>query len=112
MIQSNPLKKKDAKFILSRPEVFMCFITGFALLAFYIAGYFKSEPYQYRITGLLVEALLIISMGLWNIFLYCRERTLTDREMIDRAATIINALERNGMNMVQVCNDFKRKIAV
>lgn len=99
---SNHRLLKDARFILSRPEIFMCFVTGISLLAFYIAGYFKSEPYQFRITGLLVEALLLIAMGLWNVYLYCRERALTDREMTDRAATIINALERNGMNMVQV----------
>ncbi|CAO3692490.1 unnamed protein product [Rhizopus stolonifer] len=92
---------QDAKFILGRPEIFMCFVVGFSLLAFYIAGYYKSEPYQFRVTGLIVESLCLIAMGLWNVYLYCRERALTDREMTDRAATIIDALERNGMNMVQ-----------
>ncbi|KAI9276049.1 hypothetical protein BY458DRAFT_454486 [Sporodiniella umbellata] len=92
---------EDAKFILSRPEIFMCFVVGFSLLAFYVAGYFKSEPYQSRVTGLIVESLCLIAMGIWNVYLFCRERALTDREMTDRAATIIDALERNGMNMVQ-----------
>jgi hypothetical protein len=71
-------------------------------LAFYIAGYIKSSPYQYRLTGALVETILILAMTVWNGFLFYREQRLTCYEMTDRATTIIAALERSGMNMVQV----------
>ncbi|KAL0077233.1 hypothetical protein F4703DRAFT_1743001 [Phycomyces blakesleeanus] len=65
------------------------------------AGKKPGDPYQYRVTGALVEAILIIVMSVWNWYICHREQHLTDCEMTDRAATIISALERSGMNMVQ-----------
>ncbi|KAI8970790.1 hypothetical protein BDB01DRAFT_731425 [Pilobolus umbonatus] len=56
---------------------------------------------SFRITGLLVEALLLLLVIIWNIYIYYREHVLTYREMTDRAEAILDALERNGMNMVQ-----------
>lgn len=76
-------------------------LSALGLLTFYIAGYFKSSPYQFRVTGLLVEALLLLAITIWNGYIFYREQVLTYREMTDRAATIIGALERSGMNMVQ-----------
>lgn len=67
-----------------------------------MVGYFKSDPYQFRVTGALVETILLFLMILWNGFLYKRELRLTLHEMTNRASTIIAALERSGMNMVQV----------
>lgn len=71
-------------------------------LAFYLTGYFKSDPYQFRVTGALVETILLFLMIIWNGFIYKRELRLTLNEMTNRASTIIAALERSGMNMVQV----------
>ncbi|KAI7850621.1 hypothetical protein BDC45DRAFT_518069 [Circinella umbellata] len=84
-----------------RPWTLLGLLTGFALLTFYIAGYFVSDPYQFRLTGALVEALLVLAMVAWNGYLYHREQKMTLYEMTNRAATIIEALERSGMNMVQ-----------
>ena len=85
-----------------RPWTIVGSLTAFALLTFYIAGYFISDPYQFRLTGALVEALLVLAMVAWNGYLYHREQKMTLYEMTNRAATIIEALERSGMNMVQV----------
>lgn len=81
-------------------------VTALSILTFYIAGYYKSDPYQYRVTGALVEALLILVMVAWNGYLYQREQKMTLYEMTTRATTIIDALERSGMNMVQVKRGF------
>ncbi|KAI9484564.1 hypothetical protein BDB00DRAFT_854740 [Zychaea mexicana] len=86
---------------LLRPWTLLGLLTGFALLVFYIAGYFVSDPYQFRLTGALVESLLVLAMVGWNGFLYQREQKMTLYEMINRATTIIEALDRSGMNMVQ-----------
>ncbi|KAF7726482.1 hypothetical protein EC973_008717 [Apophysomyces ossiformis] len=59
------------------------------------------DPYQYRVTAALVEAILVLLTTVWNGYLYRREQILTYWEMADRAATIIAALEHSGMNMVQ-----------
>jgi hypothetical protein len=87
--------------VLFNPAMFLSAFSGIGLLGFYIAGYFKSEPYQFRITGLLVEAILLLLNTAWNGYIFYREQVLTYREMTDRASTIIGALERSGMNMVQ-----------
>lgn len=87
--------------VILNPAMFLSGLSGISLLAFYIAGYFKSEPYQYRITGLLVEAILLLLMTAWNAYIFYREQVLAYREMTDRATAIIGALERSGMNMVQ-----------
>jgi hypothetical protein len=81
--------------------MFLSALSTLGLLIFYIAGFFRSSPYQFRITGLLVEALLLLAITIWNGYIFYREQVLTYREMTDRAATIIGALERSGMNMVQ-----------
>ncbi|KAF1803269.1 hypothetical protein FB192DRAFT_1075853 [Mucor lusitanicus] len=94
-------KTIDVGTVLFNPSMLLSGISGLALLAFYVAGYFKSEPYQFRVTGLLVEALLLLSMTAWNGYIFYREQVLAYREMTDRASTIIGALERSGMNMVQ-----------
>ncbi|KAI8140299.1 hypothetical protein BJV82DRAFT_671729 [Fennellomyces sp. T-0311] len=86
---------------MSRPWTLLGFLTGIALLVFYIAGYFISDPYQFRLTGALVEALLVLAMVGWNGYLYHREQKMTLYEMTNRATTIIEALEQSGMNMVQ-----------
>lgn len=87
--------------VVFNPAMFLSTVSGLGLLSFYIAGYFKSQPYQFRITGLLVEALLLLALTAWNAYIFYREQVLAYREMTDRAATIIGALERSGMNMVQ-----------
>lgn len=87
--------------VIFNPAMFLSTLSGLGLLGIYIAGYFRSEPYQYRITGLLVESILLLSMTIWNGYIFYREQVLAYREMTDRAATIIGALERSGMNMVQ-----------
>ncbi|KAI7885791.1 hypothetical protein K492DRAFT_123348 [Lichtheimia hyalospora FSU 10163] len=66
-----------------------------------IAKTICNDPYQYRLTGVLVEALLIFAMVAWNGYLYRREQRMTLFEMTNRASTIIESLERSGMNMVQ-----------
>lgn len=91
----------DFRTVLFSPAIFLSAFSGIALLGFYIAGYFISEPYQFRITGLLVEAILLLLNTVWNGYIFYREQVLTYREMTDRASTIIGALERSGMNMVQ-----------
>lgn len=87
--------------VIFNPAMFLSTLSGLGLLSFYIAGYFKSQPYQFRITGLLVEAILLLAITAWNGYIFYREQVLAYREMTDRAATIIGALERSGMNMVQ-----------
>ncbi|KAI8645616.1 hypothetical protein BD408DRAFT_360915 [Parasitella parasitica] len=94
-------KTIDSRAVLLNPAMILSGLSGIGLLAFYIAGYLKSEPYQFRITGLLVEALLLLSITAWNGYIFYREQVLAYREMTDRASTIIGALERSGMNMVQ-----------
>ncbi|KAL9541791.1 hypothetical protein PS6_010137 [Mucor atramentarius] len=94
-------KTIDVRTVLFNPAMVLSGVSGLGLLAFYIAGYFKSEPYQFRVTGLLVEALLLLSITAWNGYIFYREQVLAYREMTDRASTIIGALERSGMNMVQ-----------
>ncbi|KAG2187033.1 hypothetical protein INT44_003261 [Umbelopsis vinacea] len=84
-----------------RPETIICIISVIILLAFYIIGYKLSDPYQTRVLGSLIEGLLILAFIIWNGWLYRREQRLTLREVTDRAQTIIEALERSGMNMVQ-----------
>jgi hypothetical protein len=84
-----------------RPETIICIISVFVLLAFYIIGYKLSNPYQSRVLGSLIEGLLVLAFIIWNGWLYRREQRLTLREVTDRAQTIIEALERSGMNMVQ-----------
>ncbi|KAG0183213.1 hypothetical protein DFQ29_008573 [Apophysomyces sp. BC1021] len=91
----------DIRDWIFRSETLLSLFTAFSLLAFFIAGYLKSDPYQYRVTAALVESILVLLMTLWNGYLYRREQILTYWEMSDRAATIIAALERSGMNMVQ-----------
>ncbi|CAM0141394.1 unnamed protein product [Umbelopsis sp. WA50703] len=59
------------------------------------------SPHQSRVVGSLVESLLVLGIIVWNGWLYRRERQLTLREVTDRGQTIIEALERSGMNMVQ-----------
>ncbi|KAL1926772.1 hypothetical protein VTP01DRAFT_5418 [Rhizomucor pusillus] len=86
---------------LLKPWMLLSLVTALSILTFYIAGYYKSDPYQYRVTGALVEALLILAMAAWNGYLYQREQKMTLYEMTTRATTIIDALERSGMNMVQ-----------
>lgn len=81
---------------------FLGCLTGFALLAYYVAGYSVSSPYQFRVTGALVEALIVLGLAAWNCFLYQREQKMTLYELTDRATTIIHSLEHSGMNMVQV----------
>lgn len=97
---------KAVKDWLLKPWMLLGLVTGLSILAYYIAGYYKSDPYQFRVTGALVEALLILAMVAWNGYLYQREQKMTLYEMTTRATTIIDALERSGMNMVQV----KRKV--
>ncbi|KAI8393406.1 uncharacterized protein BYT42DRAFT_5272 [Radiomyces spectabilis] len=94
-------KTIDIRDFMFRPESILSVVVAAVLLAFYIAGYLKGAPYQYRFTGALVESLLILAMVAWNGYLLHREKTLAYREVTDRAATIISALERSGMNMVQ-----------
>ncbi|GAA5795183.1 hypothetical protein HPULCUR_000537 [Helicostylum pulchrum] len=94
-------KTIDFRMVIVNPAMFLGTLSGLALLSFYIVGYFKSDPYQFRITGLLVEAILLLAMTAWNAYIFYREQVLAYREMTDRAATIIGALERSGMNMVQ-----------
>lgn len=85
----------------SRPETIVCIIAVLVLLAFYIVGARLESPHQSRVVGSLVEALLVILIMIWNGWLYRRERQLTLREVTDRGQTILEALERSGMNMVQ-----------
>lgn len=94
-------KTIDFQMVIFNPAMFLSGLSGISLLAFYIAGYFKSEPYQFRVTGLLVEAILLLLMTAWNAYIFYREQVLAYREMTDRATAIIGALERSGMNMVQ-----------
>lgn len=84
-----------------RPETIICIISVFVLLAFYIVGIRLSSPSQSRVVGSLIECLLVLAFIIWNGWLYRREQRLTLREVTDRAQTIIEALERSGMNMVQ-----------
>ncbi|RUS34187.1 hypothetical protein BC938DRAFT_482019, partial [Jimgerdemannia flammicorona] len=86
---------------LRRPETFCAIIFAIALIAFYVYGFFFSSPYQFRLTAILVEALLIEAMLVWNGYLYQREKRLSLREITDRADTIMEALERSGMDMPQ-----------
>ncbi|KAI7862736.1 hypothetical protein BDF14DRAFT_1851990 [Spinellus fusiger] len=84
-----------------RPEMILSILGVIMLLAFYIFGYSLGNPYQYRVTGALVEAFLVLCMSIWNWYICRREQRLTECEMIDRADTIISALKQSGMNMVQ-----------
>lgn len=100
-IFSKPNMMIDFQMVVFNPAMFLSGLSGISLLAFYIAGYFKSESYRFRVTGLLVEAILLLLMTAWNAYIFYREQVLAYREMTDRATAIIGALERSGMNMVQ-----------
>ncbi|KAL1921766.1 uncharacterized protein VTP21DRAFT_10408 [Calcarisporiella thermophila] len=73
----------------------------FILLAYYIFGYLNSSPYQLRLTGALVESLLILLVFIWNGYLYQREMRLGSREITDRAQSIIKSLKISGVDAVQ-----------
>jgi hypothetical protein len=75
--------------------------TGMTLLLISIAGHVQTDVARNRDTALFVESFLILGFTIWNFFIFRTEKMLTCREMTDRAATIISALERSGMNMVQ-----------
>ncbi|KAG0265683.1 hypothetical protein DFQ27_000470 [Actinomortierella ambigua] len=64
-----------------------------SLLTFYIYGTVKSSPYQFRITGTLIEVVVLTVIVIWNAFLLRREQQLKGREVRDRVKGIIVELE-------------------
>ncbi|KAF9974039.1 hypothetical protein BGZ73_002685 [Actinomortierella ambigua] len=64
-----------------------------SLLSFYIYGTIKSSPYQFRISGTIVEVAILTVIVIWNAFLLRREQQLKGREVRDRVKGIIVELE-------------------
>ena|SRR6266498_1677933 len=75
------------------------------LFAFCIFGMIKSEEsdtYQIRFTTILIEAILLLLMFIFNIFIYTNEKKLGLNEVNQRAQNIIDQLKQSGMNTIQV----------
>ncbi|CAG8502932.1 3042_t:CDS:10 [Ambispora gerdemannii] len=59
------------------------------------------SPYQFRLNSILVEAVLIFAVLIWNGILYAREMRLTTTEISDHAENILEQLKKSGMNVFQ-----------
>ncbi|KAI9014158.1 hypothetical protein DFJ74DRAFT_681622 [Hyaloraphidium curvatum] len=89
-----------AKFLWS-PFGTPSILSGLALVAFFVYGLLLSNPYQYRITGALIEGIWILASVACNFALYLREERLTSVELHDRTVALIEKLKDSGMNMIQ-----------
>ncbi|KAL7747749.1 hypothetical protein RI367_006872 [Sorochytrium milnesiophthora] len=92
------------KIYFKRPEVWGSVLSILLLLASYIMHRLsvldnsQTTPHP---SSYLVEMALLLLCLLWNTFLFFREMKTTLTEMSDRAHTVIEQIERNGLNMVQ-----------
>ncbi|OZJ02713.1 hypothetical protein BZG36_03847 [Bifiguratus adelaidae] len=85
----------------ARPETLLLLACAILLLITYIYSYYSDAPNQIRTTAMLVESLFLFVVYAWNGYLFQSETRLMKKEIMDRAETIVNSLERSGMNMVQ-----------
>ncbi|KAI9090541.1 hypothetical protein DFS34DRAFT_653986 [Phlyctochytrium arcticum] len=68
------------------------------LVAFFAFSKVRSDPYQWRATGALVEAGLLLLAVTWNIWLQIREWRLTALEMSMRIQSIIEPMREFGLS--------------
>nr|CAG8456084.1 11001_t:CDS:10 [Entrophospora candida] len=101
--QSHVPKKmcEDIKEFISRVDVILSIVSSLLMFTFYIYGIVVSDPYQFRLTSLLIEAILILLMILFNGYLYTKEKNLGTIEIYEHAKIIIEQLKNSGMNTIQ-----------
>ena len=87
---------------LVSPDSILTILSSILLIAFYIFGTIKSDPYQIHLTTILIEAILILLIFIFNGFIYARERKFGMNEINKRAQSIIDELKQNGMDIIQV----------
>ncbi|KAK9767419.1 hypothetical protein K7432_002819 [Basidiobolus ranarum] len=85
----------------TKPLSLFTLLCALLLIAFYIYASLITSPYQWRVTGVLVEGILVIALYLWNGYLYQREKYLTITEVRDRAQAIYEEVEIIGTNLAQ-----------
>ncbi|KAJ3021631.1 hypothetical protein HKX48_008112 [Thoreauomyces humboldtii] len=73
-------------------------VAGLGLVAFFISVKIQSSPYQWRATGALVEAFLLLLALVWNMWLQVRESRLTAMEMSMRIQSIVEPLRKYGLS--------------
>ncbi|CAG8604208.1 7716_t:CDS:10 [Paraglomus brasilianum] len=86
------LSRKDSKLII---------LSVILLIAFYAYGAIKSDRYQFRLTGILVEAIMILLMLIWNGFLYFREKRASLLELTLRVEKIIEQMKTTEIKNIQ-----------
>ena len=91
------LSRKDSKFTI---------LSVILLIAFYTYGAIKSDQYQFRLTGILVEAIVILLTLAWNGFLYFREKKASLLELTLRVEKIIEQMKTTEIKNIQVLMQF------
>ncbi|CAJ0630376.1 563_t:CDS:10 [Entrophospora sp. SA101] len=91
--QSHVPKKMYIKEFISRVDVILSIVSSLLMFTFYIYGIVVSDPYQFRLTSLLIEAILILLMILFNGYLYTKEKNLGTIEIYEHAKIIIEQLK-------------------
>jgi hypothetical protein len=86
---------------VTQPYTFVSFSGLSILIGFAIYGVLLSDPYQYRLTGVIVESLLFLLLLCWNGWLFVKEVTINATEVHGRAASLVAKLKDSGMNMLQ-----------
>ncbi|KAI8588602.1 hypothetical protein BDZ88DRAFT_476427 [Geranomyces variabilis] len=72
--------------------------SALGLIGFFISAQLLSSPYQWRATGALVEAIIVLATLLWNVWLQIREAKFTVMEMSMRIRSIVEPLKKNGLS--------------
>ncbi|RIA86124.1 hypothetical protein C1645_829742 [Glomus cerebriforme] len=86
---------------LSSPDSILTILSSSLLIAFYIFGTIKSNPYQIHLTTILLEAILILLIFLFNGFIYTREKKLGMNEINKRAQNVLDQLKQSRMDTIQ-----------
>src|SRR5436190_15272378 len=90
------------------PDSVLSILSFIILIAFYIFGTIKNNPYQIHLTTILIEAILILLIFIFNGFIYTRERKFGMNEINKRAQNIIDQLKRSGLDTIQVLFRYSR----
>ena len=89
---------------LISPDSILTILSSNLLIAFYIFGTLKSDPYQIHLTAILIEAILILAIFIFNGFIYTREKKLGMNEINRRAQNIFDQLKQSRIDTIQVLN--------
>ncbi|ORX90788.1 calcium ATPase [Basidiobolus meristosporus CBS 931.73] len=86
---------------IKKPISLFALLCGLLLIGFYIYATIVTSPYQWRVTGVLIEGILVLALYVWNGYLYQREKYLTATEVRDRTQAIYEQIEEIGTNLAQ-----------